>query len=265
MEQTSSENPRQVTTYEQVARAVLGREEADGKPVIPKKLLPCIEWMMEQVILPPYIDSIGKGFFTKQKKPMAAQWHTFGEILGPLVMLWLWVEESEKGLKSYMVFSDGSSGGLLRLASMPQQLEWLGVDGLVTHRTKAALKAHGQTVLMVKLANLHIIMIDLINDAMLEAHFLQNSTCNCPPFNNNQPATPHSPTLVIAQVQVMPQAPKGYMLQQFKWLDPTKHLPLGDTGKAARTFLGSINACFSCCKTGHHWLICPTCPPPPPL
>ncbi|OWZ67976.1 hypothetical protein AYX14_05564 [Cryptococcus neoformans] len=97
MEQTSSENPRQAATYEWVARAVLGREEADGKPVIPKKLLPCIEWMMEQVILAPYIDSIGKGFFMKQKKPMAAQWHTFGEILGPLVMLWLWVEESEKG------------------------------------------------------------------------------------------------------------------------------------------------------------------------
>ncbi|OXG11130.1 hypothetical protein C367_06669 [Cryptococcus neoformans Ze90-1] len=51
-----------------------------------------------------------------------------------------------------------------------------GVDGLVTHRTKAALKATGQTVLTVKLANLHIIMIDLINDAMLKACFLQNST-----------------------------------------------------------------------------------------
>lgn len=93
----SSENPRQVATYERVARAVLGREEADGKPVIPKKLLPRIEWMMEQVVLPPYIDSIGKGFFTKQKKPTAAQWRTFGEILGPLVMPWLWAEEAVKG------------------------------------------------------------------------------------------------------------------------------------------------------------------------
>lgn len=59
---------------------------------------------------------------------------------------------------------------------MPQQLEWLGVNGLVTHCTKAALKVTGQTVLTVKLANLHIIMIDLINDAMLKACFLQNST-----------------------------------------------------------------------------------------
>ncbi|OWZ49815.1 hypothetical protein C356_02338 [Cryptococcus neoformans c45] len=97
MEQTSSQNPRQVATYEQVTRAVLGRDEADGKLVIPEKLLPHIKWMMEQVILPPYIDSIGKGFFMKQKKSMAAQWHTFGEILGPLVMLWLWVEEAVKG------------------------------------------------------------------------------------------------------------------------------------------------------------------------
>lgn len=140
-----------------------------------------------------------------------------------------------------------------------------GVDGLVTHHTKAALKAHGLMVLTVKPANLHIIMINLIDDAMLEAHFLQNATCNCPPFNNNRPATPCSPTPVIAQVQVTPQAPKGYMPQQLKWLDPAKPLPLGDTGKATHTFLGNINVCFSCWKTGHHQLICPTHPPPPPF
>ncbi|OWZ55833.1 hypothetical protein C368_02773 [Cryptococcus neoformans 125.91] len=63
-------------------------------------------------------------------------------------------------------------------------------DPLVTHRTKAALKATGQTVLTVKLANLHIIMIDLIDDAMLEVRFLQNSTRNRPPFTDNRPATP---------------------------------------------------------------------------
>ncbi|OXH02496.1 hypothetical protein J010_05984 [Cryptococcus neoformans] len=137
-------------------------------------------------------------------------------------------------------------------------------DPLVTHRTKAALKATGQTVLTVKLANLHIIMIDLIDDAMLEARFLQNSTRNRPPFTNNQLATPCSPTPVVAQVQVAPQAPKGYMLQQLKWLDPAKRLPLGDTGKAACAFLGSINACFSCRQTGHHRLLCLTRPPSSP-
>ncbi|OWZ30825.1 hypothetical protein C356_05927 [Cryptococcus neoformans c45] len=139
-----------------------------------------------------------------------------------------------------------------------------GVDGLVTHRTKAVLKTKGQTVLTVTPANLHIIMIDLINDAMLEARFLQNSTRTRPPLNNNRHATPHSPTPVIAQVQVAPQAPKGYTPQQLEWLDPAKRLPLGDTGKAARAFLGSINACFSCRKTGHHQLICPTRPPSSP-
>ncbi|OXH18333.1 hypothetical protein C370_01205, partial [Cryptococcus neoformans A1-35-8] len=139
-----------------------------------------------------------------------------------------------------------------------------GVDGLVTHRTKAALKAHGLTVLTVKPANLHIIMIDIIDDAMLEACFLQNSTRPRPPFNTNRPTTPRSPTPVVAQVQVAPQAPKGYTPQQLEWLDPAKRLPLGDTGKAARTFLGSINACFSCRKTGHHRLICPTRPPSSP-
>ncbi|OXG59333.1 hypothetical protein C351_05323, partial [Cryptococcus neoformans c8] len=116
-----------------------------------------------------------------------------------------------------------------------------GVNGLVTHRTKAALKATGQTVLMVKPANLHIIMIDPIDDAMLEVCSLQNSTQNHPPFTNNRLATPRSPTPVVAQVQVAPQAPKGYTPQQLEWLDPAKRLPLGDTGKAARAFLGSIN------------------------
>ncbi|OXG83085.1 hypothetical protein C346_04441, partial [Cryptococcus neoformans D17-1] len=139
-----------------------------------------------------------------------------------------------------------------------------GVGGLVTHRTKAALKAHGLMVLTVKPANLHIIMIDIIDDAMLEARFLQNSTHPRPPFNTNRPTTPRSPTPVVAQVQVAPQAPKGYTPQQLEWLDPAKRLPLGDTGKAARAFLGSINACFSCRKTGHHRLICPTRPPSSP-
>ncbi|UOH85548.1 hypothetical protein LQV05_002376 [Cryptococcus neoformans] len=92
-----------------------------------------------------------------------------------------------------------------------------GVDGLVTHRTKAVLKTKGQTVLTVTPANLHIIMIDLIDDAMLEARFLQNSTRTRPPLNNNRHATPHSPTPVIAQVQVVPQAPKGYTPQQLEW------------------------------------------------
>ncbi|OXG63800.1 hypothetical protein C351_02903, partial [Cryptococcus neoformans c8] len=137
-------------------------------------------------------------------------------------------------------------------------------DPLVTHRTKAALKVTGQTVLTVKLANLHIIMIDLIDDAMLEARFLQNLTRNRPPFTNNRLATPCSPTLVVAQVQVAPQAPKGYMLQQLKWLDPAKRLPLGDMGKATRAFLGSINVCFSCHQTGHHRLLCLTRPPSSP-
>ncbi|OXG63804.1 hypothetical protein C351_02907 [Cryptococcus neoformans c8] len=73
---------------------------------------------------------------------------------------------------------------------------------------------------------------------MLEVRFLQNSTRNCPPFTNNRPATPCSPTPVVAQVQVAPQAPKGYTPQQLEWLDPAKCLPLGDMGKATHTFLG---------------------------
>lgn len=52
---------------------------------------------MEKVIFPPYIDRIGKGFFTKQAKPTAAQWRTFGELLGPLIFLWLWAEEATAG------------------------------------------------------------------------------------------------------------------------------------------------------------------------
>ncbi|OWZ60666.1 hypothetical protein AYX15_07039 [Cryptococcus neoformans] len=83
-------------------------------------------------------------------------------------------------------------------------------------------------------------MIDLIDVAMLEACFLQNSTQNHPPFTNNQPATPHLPTPVVAQVQITPQAPKAYSLQQLEWLNPAKRLPLGDTGKAARAFLTNL-------------------------
>ncbi|KJD99457.1 hypothetical protein I311_06975, partial [Cryptococcus gattii NT-10] len=107
-------------------------------------------------------------------------------------------------------------------------------------------------------------MIDLIDDAMLEAWFLHNSSRARPPPNNNRPAAHHPPPPVIAHVQVAPQAPKGYTPMQLEWLDPAKHLPLGEAGKAARTFLGSINACFSCRKTGHHRLICPTRPPSSP-
>ncbi|KJD99604.1 hypothetical protein I311_06815 [Cryptococcus gattii NT-10] len=115
-----------------------------------------------------------------------------------------------------------------------------GVDDLVTHRMKAALKANSQTVLTVNPADLHIIMIDLIDDAM--------------------PATHHLPPLVIAHVQVAPQAPKSYTPMQLEWLDPAKRLLLGEAGKAARMFLSSINTCFSCRQTGHHRLICPTRP-----
>ncbi|KIR76654.1 hypothetical protein I306_06363 [Cryptococcus gattii EJB2] len=141
-----------------------------------------------------------------------------------------------------------------------------GVDGLVTHRTKAALKANSQTVLTVNPADLHIIMINLIDDAMLEARFLHNSSCTRPPPNHNRPATHHLPPPVIAHVQVAPQAPKSYTPMQLEWLDPAKRLPLGEAGKAACMFLSSINTCFSCRQTGHHCLICPTCPlssPPP--
>ncbi|KIR78937.1 hypothetical protein I306_04039 [Cryptococcus gattii EJB2] len=116
-----------------------------------------------------------------------------------------------------------------------------GVDGLVTHQTKAALKVNSQTVLTVKPADLHIIMIDLIDDAMLEAWFLHNSSHARPPPNNNRPAAHHPPPPVIAHVQVMPQAPKGYTPMQL-----------------------DINTCFSCRKTGHHRLICPTRPPSSP-
>ncbi|KJD99453.1 hypothetical protein I311_06980 [Cryptococcus gattii NT-10] len=108
-----------------------------------------------------------------------------------------------------------------------------GVDGLVTHWTKAALKANSQTVLMVKPADLHIIMIDLIDDAMLEARFLHNSSRARPLPNNNRPAAHHPPPPVITHVQVAPQAPEGYTPMQLEWLDPAKCLPLGKAGKAA--------------------------------
>ncbi|OXG86271.1 hypothetical protein C345_00124 [Cryptococcus neoformans A2-102-5] len=81
----------------QYASSILQPGKADGKPVLAKKLLPCLEEMMEKVIFPPYIDRIGKGFFTKQAKPTAAQWRTFGELLGPLIFPWLWAEEATAG------------------------------------------------------------------------------------------------------------------------------------------------------------------------
>ncbi|KIR53832.1 hypothetical protein I315_03446 [Cryptococcus gattii Ru294] len=53
--------------------------------------------MMEEVVYPPYIDRIAKEFFTKLSKPIAAQWRTFGEVLSPLVMPWLWAEAADDG------------------------------------------------------------------------------------------------------------------------------------------------------------------------
>ncbi|ODN90228.1 hypothetical protein L198_06246 [Cryptococcus wingfieldii CBS 7118] len=75
----ASENPRQLEGYQRAAGRAL-KEDLDANPIIPKKLLTRLEAMMEQVIVPPYIDSVGKGFFTKQRKPTAAQWRTFGEL-----------------------------------------------------------------------------------------------------------------------------------------------------------------------------------------
>ncbi|OXG86297.1 hypothetical protein C346_03595 [Cryptococcus neoformans D17-1] len=71
--------------------------ERGGGQRIPVPWQDCIKEMMEKVIFPPYIDRIGKGFFTKQAKPTAAQWRTFGELLGPLIFLWLWAEEAMAG------------------------------------------------------------------------------------------------------------------------------------------------------------------------
>lgn len=92
------------------------------------------------------------------------------------------------------------------------------VDRLVTQCTKAALKAQGLTVLMVTPAALHIIMINLINDVMLEVQFLQNSSCPCPPLTNNRHAAPHLPPPVITWVQA-PQVPNSYMPMQLEWLN----------------------------------------------
>lgn len=39
----------------QYAASILPPGKADGKPVLAKKLLPCLEEMMEKVIFPPYI------------------------------------------------------------------------------------------------------------------------------------------------------------------------------------------------------------------
>lgn len=92
-----SEDPSTMARLHQYASSILPPGKADGKPVLAKKLLPRLEEMMEKVIFPPYIDRIGKGFFTKQAKPTAAQWRTFGELLGPLIFPWLWAEEATAG------------------------------------------------------------------------------------------------------------------------------------------------------------------------
>lgn len=92
-----SEDPNMIARLHQYAVSVLPPGKADGKPVLTKKLLPSLEEMMENVIFPPYIDRIGKGFFTKQAKPTAAQWRTFGELLGPLIFPWLWAEAAAAG------------------------------------------------------------------------------------------------------------------------------------------------------------------------
>ncbi|ODN83917.1 hypothetical protein L198_07614 [Cryptococcus wingfieldii CBS 7118] len=64
----------------------------DGPPIIRKDRQIRLEEMMAQVIVPSYLPQLGKKFFTQQAKPSAAQWRTFGEIVGPLVFPWLWAE-----------------------------------------------------------------------------------------------------------------------------------------------------------------------------
>ncbi|ODN89130.1 hypothetical protein L198_06449 [Cryptococcus wingfieldii CBS 7118] len=62
----------------------------DGPLIIRKDRQTCLEKMMAQVIAPSYLPQLGKKFFTT--KLSAAQWRTFGEIVGPSVFPWLWAE-----------------------------------------------------------------------------------------------------------------------------------------------------------------------------
>ncbi|OWZ60682.1 hypothetical protein AYX14_07095 [Cryptococcus neoformans] len=92
------ENPEDVAKIHEIASNVLPGTKVDGNPVLSKKNLFQLESMMGRVIVPPYIDTVGKGFFTKQAKPTASQWRTWGEILGPLLMPWLWAVERSAGV-----------------------------------------------------------------------------------------------------------------------------------------------------------------------
>ncbi|OXG83658.1 hypothetical protein C349_02790, partial [Cryptococcus neoformans var. grubii Br795] len=66
MEQSgSSEDPRAIERLQRYAARVLPRSKTDGKPILAQALLYRLESMMEEVIYPPYINRIGKKFFTK--------------------------------------------------------------------------------------------------------------------------------------------------------------------------------------------------------
>ncbi|OXG50956.1 hypothetical protein J010_02637 [Cryptococcus neoformans] len=61
----SSEDPRAIERLQRYAARVLPRSKTDGKPILAQALLYRLESMMEEVIYPPYINRIGKKFFTK--------------------------------------------------------------------------------------------------------------------------------------------------------------------------------------------------------
>ncbi|EAL17172.1 hypothetical protein CNBN1970 [Cryptococcus deneoformans B-3501A] len=114
-------------------------------------------------------------------------------------------------------------------------------------------------------ADLYEIMMDVIDDAMLEARFLQVPTRpRHPPTVANVIAPVPAPPLIAKLAPAPSTTTKGHTAQQLDWLDPAKRLPLGDAGRSARAYLQSINACFSCRVVGHHRLICPTRPPSTP-
>ncbi|EAL17161.1 hypothetical protein CNBN2070 [Cryptococcus deneoformans B-3501A] len=107
--------------------------------------------------------------------------------------------------------------------------------------------------------------MDVIDDAMLEARFLQVPTRpRHPPTVANVIAPAPAPPLIAKLTPAPSTTTKGHTAQQLDWLDPAKRLPLGDAGRSARAYLQSINACFSCRVVGHHRLICPTRPPSTP-
>lgn len=90
-------NPEDIEKIHEIASNVLPGTEVDGDLILSKKNLFQLESMMERVIVPPCIDTVGKGFFTKQAKPTASQWRIWGEILGPLLMPWLSAVERSAG------------------------------------------------------------------------------------------------------------------------------------------------------------------------